>query len=193
MSNSQVLSRNTNGDIPQVVSHKEWLAARKDLLAAEKEFNRRRDALSEQRRKLPMVRVDKEYVFEGPSGRVTLRELFGKHRQLIVYHFMFDPEWTDGCKSCSHFMDNAAGSVVHLAARATAFVVISRAPLAKIEPFKRRMGWTLPWLSSFGTDFNYDFHVTLDQDAGSVEYNYANAADLVKSRKLWSAKGECQA
>lgn len=183
-------AQNTNGVLPRVVSREEWLRARKELLAQEKEFNRQRDALSAQRRKLPMVKVDKGYVFEGSTGRAGLLDLFGKHHQLIVYHFMFDPEWNDGCKSCSHFMDNTAGSIVHLAARGTAFVVISRAPLSKIEPFKKRMGWMFPWLSSFRSDFNYDFHVTLDKDAGSVEYNFANAADLVKARKLWSDKGE---
>jgi predicted dithiol-disulfide oxidoreductase (DUF899 family) len=176
--------------LPRVGSHDEWLAARRELLAQEKQFGQLRDALSAQRRALPMVKVEKEYVFEGPGGQTTLRELFGRHRQLIVYHFMFDPDWNDGCKSCSHFMDNAAGSIVHLGARDTAFVVVSRAPLSKIEPFKRRMGWTFPWVSSFGTDFNYDFHVTLDRDAGSIEYNYANAADLVKAGKLWSDHGE---
>ncbi len=136
-----------------------------------------------------MVRIEKEYVFEGPNGRVSLRDLFGSHRQLIVYHFMFDPSWDQGCKSCSHFMDNSEGAIVHVTARDTAFVV-SLAPLAKIEAFKKRMGWAFPWVSSFGTDFNYDFHVTLDSDVGSVEYNYANAAELVKARKLWSEKGE---
>lgn len=179
-----------NDDLPRIARRDEWLVAREELLAQEKQFNRQRDALSLQRRKLPMVKVEKEYAFDGPDGRVSLSDLFGKHRQLIVYHFMFDPEWNDGCKSCSHFMDNAAGSIAHLAARDTAFVVISRAPLSKIGPFKKRMGWTFLWLSSFATDFNYDFHVTLDKDVGSIEYNYANAADLVKAQKLWSDKGE---
>jgi len=103
---------------------------------------------------------------------------------------MFDPKWDEGCKSCSHFMDNAQGALVHLTARQTAFVVVSRAPLSKIEAFKQRMGWSFPWVSSFDTEFNYDFHVTLDPDAGSVEYNFAKAADLVKARKLWADRGE---
>ena len=180
----------TKLDRSRVVSQAEWLAARKELLTKEKEFNRQRDALSAERRKLPFVKVEKEYVFEGPNGPKKLSELFGYHWQLIIYHFMFDPEWEEGCKSCSHFMDNIAGSVVHLAARDTSFAVISRAPLPKIESFKKRMGWTFSWPSSFDTDFNYDFHVTLDAAAGSIEYNYANAADLVKARKLWSEKGE---
>lgn len=175
---------------PRVVSQDEWLVARKAHLAREKEFTRQRDALSTELRNLPMVRVDKEYTFDGPTGLVKLRDLFGKHRQLLVYHFMFDPAWDQGCKSCSHFMDNSEGAIVHLAARDTSFVVVSRAPMAKIEPFKKRMGWIFPWFSSNGNDFNYDFHVTLDEALRSIEYNYANAAELVKARKLWSNKGE---
>ncbi len=175
---------------PNVVSRTEWLAARKELLAKEKEATRQRDALSAERRKLPMVKIEKEYVFDGANGHNTLRDLFGKHPQLIVYHFMFDPSWEAGCKSCSHLMDNSEGAIVHLTARDTSFVVVSRAPLAKIEPFKKRMGWTFPWFSSFSTDFNYDFHVTLDKAEGSTEYNYANATELVKAGKLWSEKGE---
>ncbi len=175
---------------PRVVSQKEWLLARKELLAKEKASNRQRDELSADRRRLPMVRLETDYIFEGPDGRTHLRDLFGHHRQLVIYHFMFDPSWDQGCKSCSHFMDNAAGSIVHLAARDTAFVVVSRAPLAKINAFKERMGWTFPWVSSAGTDFNYDFHVTLAKGVGSTEYNFAEAADLVKAGKLWSDQGE---
>jgi len=175
---------------PQIVSKSEWITARKALLAKEKAATQARDALSAERRRLPMVLVEKPYVFDGPIGRVSLRELFGDHRQLIVYHFMFDPKWEEGCKSCSHFMDNSQGSVVHLAARDTAFVAVSRAPLAEIDAFKLRMGWTFPWVSSFESDFNYDFHVTLDPDRGSVEYNFAKASDLVQARKLWSDRGE---
>jgi predicted dithiol-disulfide oxidoreductase (DUF899 family) len=177
-------------DRPRVVSRDEWLVARNELLRKEKESTRQRDALSAERRKLPMVRIDKEYVFEGPNGRTNLRDLFEGRRQLAVYHFMFDPSWDEGCKSCSHFMDNIAGGIVHFAARDTSFAVISRAPLRKIEPFKKRMGWTFRWLSSFDSDFNYDFHVTLDEAAGSDEYNYAKATALVQAGKLWSAKGE---
>jgi len=175
---------------PQVVSQAEWLAARKELLAKEKEFNRSRDALSAERRKLPMVKIEQQYVFEGSGGSKSLRDLFGKHSQLIVYHFMFDPAWEEGCKSCSHMADNFAGAVVHLAARDTAFAVISRAPLEKIEAFKKRMGWTFPWLSSSSNSFNYDFHVTLDPAEGSDEYNYAKAAALKQAGKLWLEKGE---
>jgi len=175
---------------PIVVSRTEWLEARKQLLIREKEWSRQRDALTAERRRLPMVKVEHEYVFESPKGQATLRDLFGRHRQLIVYHFMFDPNWEEGCKNCSHFADNFAGAIVHLAARDTAFAAVSRAPLQKIEAFKRRMGWTFPWVSSFGTTFNYDFHVALDAARGSVEYNYADAEALHRAGKLWSTKGE---
>jgi predicted dithiol-disulfide oxidoreductase (DUF899 family) len=177
-------------DRPPIVSRAEWLVARKALLAKEKESTRQRDALSAERRKLPMVKVDKEYVFEGPDGRRTLLDLFEGRRQLIIYHFMFDPTWDEGCKSCSHLIDNCAGSIVHLAARDTSFAVISRAPLPKIEAFKKRMGWTFPWLSSFANDFNYHFNVTLDEDKSSYEYNYENAKTLRQAGKIWSLKGE---
>ena len=156
---------------PTIVSRTEWAAARRRLLAKEKEFNRQRDALSAERRRLPMVAIEKAYVFDGPDGRRTLADLFEGRRQLLVYHFMFDPAWDEGCPACSLVADNFASGLVHLAARDTSFAVISRAPLARIERFRRRMGWDFPWLSSFGTDFNYDFQVTLDEDHG--EYNYA--------------------
>jgi predicted dithiol-disulfide oxidoreductase (DUF899 family) len=157
--------------LPTIVSRDEWTAARKRLLVKEKEFNRRRDALSAERRELPMVQIEKEYVFEGPNGRRTLGDLFEGRRQLLVYHFMFDPAWDEGCPSCSFVADHFAGALVHLAARDTSFAVISRAPLDRIERFKKRMGWDFPWLSSFGTDFNYDFKVTLDES--HTVYNYA--------------------
>jgi predicted dithiol-disulfide oxidoreductase (DUF899 family) len=156
---------------PTIVSRTEWAAARRRLLAKEKEFNRQRDALSAERRRLPMVAIEKAYVFDGPDGRRTLADLFEGRRQLLVYHFMFDPAWDEGCPACSLVADNFASGLVHLAARDTSFAVISRAPLAKIERFRKRMGWDFPWFSSFGTDFNYDFQVTLDEDHG--EYNYA--------------------
>jgi predicted dithiol-disulfide oxidoreductase (DUF899 family) len=175
---------------PDIVSRGEWLAARVDLLAKEKALARQRDAVSEDRRKLPMVRVEKPYTFDGPEGPTSLRALFGRKRQLIIYHFMFDPSWEQGCPSCSHCADNFAGAIPHLAARDTAFAVISRAPLEKIERFKTRMGWTFPWLSSFGNDFNYDFHITLDPSVGSVEHNYADAARLVEAGRLWTTQGE---
>ncbi|HEY0636480.1 MAG TPA: DUF899 domain-containing protein [Pseudonocardiaceae bacterium] len=159
--------------LPEVVSREEWVAARKALLAREKELTRQRDALSADRRRLPMVRVDKEYVFEGPEGTVGLPDLFDGRRQLIVCHFMFDPEWTDGCSSCTAgAMEMSAGHLEHLHARDTTLVYVSRAPIARIEDYKARRGWTFPWYSSYGSDFNYDFHVTLDPAVAPPEYNF---------------------
>lgn len=157
---------------PKVVTRDEWLADRIELLAKEKAFDHQRDALSEARRNLPMVRVEKEYIFDGPQGPATLRNLFEGQRQLIVYHFMFDPDHNAGCKHCSCLMDNIAGGLIHLTARETSFAAVSRAPLAKLEGFKERMQWTFPWVSSSNNDFNYDYHVTLDPDKGSTVYNY---------------------
>ena len=170
---------------PKVVSRDEWTTARKRLLVKEKELTRQRDALNAERRALPMVALEKQYVFEGPAAgkRSSLRDLFGKQRQLIIYHFMFGlpPDWEDeGCHACSYVADNFAGSLVHLAACGTAFAVVSRAPLAKIAPFKQRMGWTFPWLSSNGTDFNHDFGVTLD--ATHTTYNYAPVSEQPEGR-----------
>ncbi len=160
---------------PEVVSREEWLVARKALLAKEKEATRQRDVLAAERRALPMVRIEKPYVFEGPSGKRTLLDLFDGRRQLIVYHFMFDPSWSEGCKSCSFFADTFNGAILHLRGRDTAFAAISRAPLEKLTAFQRRMGWSFPWYSSAESDFNYDFHVTFPPDdwaAGRTEYNY---------------------
>jgi predicted dithiol-disulfide oxidoreductase (DUF899 family) len=162
--------------LPKVVSRDEWAAARRELLMKEKEATRARDALNAERRRLPMVEIDKEYVFEGPDGEASLLDLFEGRRQLIVDHFMFDPSWDDGCPSCSGRVDQY-GNLAHLHARDTTMAVVSRAPLAKIEPFKARMGWTFPWYSSFGSDFNYDFHVTLDEAVAPVEYNYRSKAE----------------
>ncbi|GAB4414042.1 MAG: DUF899 domain-containing protein [Anaerolineae bacterium] len=147
--------------LPQVVSRDEWLAARQEFLAKEKEFTRARDALNAERRRLPMVKIEKEYIFDGPNGRASLLDLFEGRRQLILYHFMFGPDWEEGCDGCSMVVDNM-GHPAHLHARDTSRVLVSRAPLVKIEPFKTRMGWTVPWYSSFGSDFNYDFGVTTD-------------------------------
>lgn len=144
---------------PRIVSREEWAAARAELLEKEKRATRERDALNAERRRLPMVEVRKEYVFEGPDGQVTLLDLFDGRRQLIVYHFMFDPDWDEGCDGCSMVVDNM-GHPAHLHARDTSRVLISRAPLELIEPFKARMGWSLPWFSSDGSDFNYDFGVS---------------------------------
>ena len=159
----------------RIVTREEWMIARKALLAKEKDFTRERDALSAARRHLPMVKVEKRYVFEEPAGKRALAELFDGRRQLVVYHFMFHPSWEAGCKSCSYVADNFAGAIVHLAARDTAFVAVSRAPVAKIEPFKKRMGWTFRWLSSSDSDFNYDFAVSFrpeELEAKSMVYNY---------------------
>ena len=159
--------------LPQAVSREEWLAARTALLAKEKELTRARDALNAERRRLPMVRVAKDYVFEGPDGKASLLDLFGGRRQLMVGHFMFDPEWTDGCSSCSAGADELSpGLYRHLAVRDTALVHVSRAPLAKIEDYKRRKGWTFPWYSSYGSEFNYDYAVTMDESVAPVIYNY---------------------
>src|SRR5262249_36444357 len=128
--------------------------------------------LTEARRQLPIVEVSKDYVFDGPQGKVRLADLFQGQQQLIVYHFMFDPAKERPCSHCSFVMDQVQGALVHLGARDTAFAAISRAPLPKIEAFKRRMGWTFPWVSSHDNTFNYDFHVTLDPAKGSTEYNY---------------------
>jgi len=157
-----------------VVSKEEWLAARKALLEKEKAFSRERDALARARRELPRVRVEKDYVFEAPAGRRSLAELFGARSQLIVYHFMLGPGWEAGCKSCSYLADHFDGALPHLAARDVSFAAVSRAPLAEIESFRRRMGWKFPWLSSHGNDFNFDFHVSFrKEDMGKrLEYNF---------------------
>lgn len=163
--------------LPEVVSREAWRAARKELLEREKELTRARDALAADRRRLPMVEIEKDYVFQGPDGEARLLDLFEGRLQLIVYHFMFDPEWEEGCRSCSAGVDEISrGLLHHLHERGTTYAVVSRAPLAKIEPFRKRMGWTFPWYSSFGTDFNYDFHVTLDETVAPVEYNYRSPA-----------------
>jgi predicted dithiol-disulfide oxidoreductase (DUF899 family) len=163
---------------PEIVSRAEWLVARKDLLSREKEFTRQRDALSAARRKLPMVKIDKAYVFDGPNGKETLADLFDGRSQLIVYHFMLGPDWDEGCKSCSYLADHFDGAIVHLAHRDVTFVVVSRAPLHKIGMFRKRMGWRFKWVSSYENDFNFEYHVsfTKDEEAkGKVAYNYETA------------------
>ena len=156
----------------QIVSHEEWLTAAKAHLAKEKEFTRLRDELARERRELPWERVDKQYVFEAPEGRVTLADLFGRHGQLIVQHFMFGPDWNEGCPSCSFWADNFNGIDVHLAHRDTAFVLVSRAPLAKLEAYRKRMGWTFRWVSSLGNDFNFDYRVSFKPGEQAIEYNF---------------------
>jgi predicted dithiol-disulfide oxidoreductase (DUF899 family) len=162
----------------RIVSRDEWTEARKALMAREKEFTRARDRLNEERRALPWVRVDKAYVFEGGGGSRTLADLFGAHSQLVVQHFMFAPDWNEGCKSCSFWADQFDRMIPHLAARDTALVAISRAPLQKLEAFKARMGWTFPWLSSADTDFNYDHAVSFKPDeiqSGDKIYNFGTS------------------
>lgn len=159
----------------RIVSQNEWLAARKAHLAAEKAFTRARDDLSRQRRELPWVKVEKNYVFDTPDGKKTLADLFDGRNQLIVYHFMLGPGWDAGCPSCSFLADHFDGANIHLAQRDVTLAVVSRAPLAEIETFKKRMGWHFPWVSSFGSDFNFDFHVSFSDAEfarGKVYYNY---------------------
>ena len=160
---------------PKTVSHAEWLAARKKFLEKEKEFTRLRDELSRQRRELPRERIENKYFFDGPHGKETLSDLFDGRSQLVIYHFMFGPGWSEGCPSCSYLSDHFDGMTIHLAHRDVTFAVISRAPIAEIEAFKKRMGWRFYWVSSFGSDFNYDHHVSFtkeERDKGAVHYNY---------------------
>lgn len=163
-------------DSQKVVPHAEWVTARVELLKKEKQFTRLRDELSAQRRELPWEKVEKSYVFHGPNGKETLGDLFRGKSQLMVYHFMLGPGWAEGCPSCSYLADHFDGSVVHLAARDVRLAVVSRAPLSAIEAFKKRMGWKFHWVSSNGTDFNYDYQVSLkkeDEGKEEVYYNYA--------------------
>jgi predicted dithiol-disulfide oxidoreductase (DUF899 family) len=156
-------------------TREEWLAARLELLEAEKELTRRSDDLARRRRELPSVKIDKEYRFETDDGSASLADLFQGRSQLLVYHFMFGPEYTAGCPSCSAIADGFNGSVVHLEHHDVAFTAVSRAPLAKLQEYKQRMGWSFPWASSFGSDFNYDFNVTFteeEQRSGVVEHNF---------------------
>ena len=158
-----------------VVSKEKWVEARKALLAREKEITREHDKLAKQRRELPWVKVDEKYVFDSPTGKVTLADLFKGKSQLFIYHFMFGPDWKEGCPSCSYVCDHLNGAVAHLGARDTSLVMISRAPIDKIESFKKRMGWSFPWVSSSGNNFNHDFGVYFTPDEfarGEVYYNY---------------------
>ncbi len=160
----------------KVVSHNEWIAARTAFLKKEKEFTRLRDELSKQRRELPWEKVEKNYVFEGPNGKVTLSDLFEGRSQLIVYHFMFGPNWTEGCPSCSYLGDHFDGMLPHINARDITFTAISRGPMPQIAAFKKRMGWKFNWVSSYGTDFNFDYHVSFtpeERAKGKMQYNYS--------------------
>ncbi len=177
--------------LPQVAPREEWLVARKQLLEKEKELTRQRDALNTERRQLPMVKIDKQYVFEGPEGKAALLDLFEGRHQLMVGHFMFNPNWDDGCPSCSAGADEMPdGLLAHLHKRDTTFVYVSRAPLAKIENYKARKGWTFPWYSSYGSDFNYDFHVTIDESVMPAEYNFRTKADHEQAGTGYYFEGE---
>jgi len=159
-----------------IVTRDEWIAARKELLIKEKALTRAQDALSAERRRLPMVRIDKTYVFDTPAGQRTLGDLFDGRSQLVVYHFMMGPDWVEGCPSCSLLADHIDGTLAHLAHRDVTFAAVARAPLASIEAFRQRMGWTFTFVSSLGSDFNYDFHVSFtpeDVAGGRTEYNYS--------------------
>jgi predicted dithiol-disulfide oxidoreductase (DUF899 family) len=166
--------------LPDVVSREQWLDARRRLLAQEKEFGRQRDALNADRRRLPMVRIDKEYTFEGPDGPVTLADLFGDRRQLIVQHVMLGPDWEQPCPGCSASIDGLTQGVLdQLGTRETTFVLVSRAPYDKIAAMAKERGWSVPWYSSYGSDFNYDYQVTLDSSRGQLEYNYRPEPELL--------------
>ena len=177
--------------LPTVVSPEEWLTARKALLAAETAVNEARRAAAAERQQLPIVRVEKKYMFEGDQGTVALADLFEGRPQLIVYHMMFDPAWDEGCRFCSFLMDNV-GHLAHLHARNTTFAIVSRAPLEKLQRHRERMGWPMPWYSSFGSDFNYDFHVTLDESVAPVEYNYKDKAALEAGNLGYAVAGDAQ-
>lgn len=174
----------------KTVSHAEWIEARKQLLASEKEFTRLRDELSRRRRELPWERVEKQYQFEGPRGKETLASLFDNRGQLIIYHFMLGPGWSEGCPSCSYLADHFDGTTVHLAHRDVTLAVVSRAPYSQIAAFKKRMGWRFHWVSSFGSDFNYDFHVSQtekEKASGLVDYNYTTMSFPPEERPGLSA------
>ncbi|MBD3897277.1 DUF899 domain-containing protein [Halomonas sp. ML-15] len=177
---------------PSIASRSDWLAARKALLEREKALTREMDAVNAARRRLPMVRLDKPYAFDGPNGKTRLLDLFEGRRQLIIYHFMFDPEWEKGCGGCTGLV-KSLGDLSLLGERNTSFALVSRAPLAKIEAYKADQGWRWPWVSSYGSDFNYDFHVTLDSAIAPPQYNYRGQAELESrcSEEPHFTKGEC--
>jgi predicted dithiol-disulfide oxidoreductase (DUF899 family) len=174
----------------KVVSQKAWFVARKKLLLQEKKFSKLRDELNHQRRQLPWVKVEKEYVFDGPTGKVTLADLFSGKSQLIIYHFMFGPGWKEGCEHCSFWADHFDSVNIHIGQRDTAFAVVSRAPLTDIEQFKSRMGWKFRWVSSFNTDFNFDFHVSFTPEqvkSGVLPYNYGKYEGQIDEKEGVSA------
>ena len=174
---------------PPIVSRDQWLGERKKLLSLEKELTRQYDRVNAERRRLPMVKIEKNYMFEGPGGEQSLWDLFEGRRQLVIYHFMFDPAWEKGCTGCTAYA-NAIGDLSMLNDNDTTFVMVSRAPLAKLEAYKGRQGWPFPWVSSLGSDFNYDFHVTNDEKIAPVEYNYRNRAELEANKVPNAISGE---
>jgi predicted dithiol-disulfide oxidoreductase (DUF899 family) len=174
---------------PPIVSPAAWLIERKALQGHEKALTKQLDRVNAERRRLPMVQIEKDYVFDGPHGRQTLEGLFDGHRQLIVYHFMFDPTWEKGCIGCTGWVD-ALGDISGLGDRDTRLVLVSRAPLAKLDAYKAQRGWDVPWFSSFGSDFNYDFHVTLDANIAPVEYNYRPKTEMLAQKTPNGTEGE---
>ncbi len=172
-------------NLPDVVSRDEWLAARLQLLAKEKELTRARDRLNAERRRLPMVKVEKPYAFEGADGTASLLDLFAGRRQLVMHHFMYAPDWEDGCPSCSSAADGI-GRLRQLHVRNTTLVAVSRAPYPTLAAFRHRLGWTFPWYSSYGTDFNYDFHATLDDRVAPVLLHFRTEAELAVAGTPWT-------
>ena len=174
----------TMGNLPEVVSGEQWFAARRELLAKEKQLTQAREGVNADRRRLPMVRVDKPYTFEGPNGTVGLLDLFDGRPQLVMHHFMFGPDWDEGCSSCSTAADGI-GRLRQLHVRNTTLVAVSRAPYAKLAAFRERMGWTFPWYSSYGGDFNYEFHATLDDRVAPVLLEFRTEAELAEAGTPW--------
>jgi predicted dithiol-disulfide oxidoreductase (DUF899 family) len=174
---------------PPIASQDAWLAQRIVLQTHEKELTKHRDRVNAERRRLPMVKIDKDYVFDTLNGKQSLKDLFEERRQLIVYHFMFDPAWEKGCPGCTSYA-NSLGDLSKLYDHDTTFALISRAPLAKLEAYRVKMGWSVPWYSSFDSDFNYDFHVTLDENVAPIEYNYRNLTEMKARKGPNGMKGE---
>jgi predicted dithiol-disulfide oxidoreductase (DUF899 family) len=174
---------------PPIGSRDQWLTERKKLLAHEKELTKQYDRVNAERRRLPMVKIEKTYLFDAPGGKLSLKDLFEGRRQLVIYHFMFDPAWEKGCPGCSGYA-NAIGDLGMLGACDTTFALVSRAPRAKLEAYRERQRWDMPWYSSFGSDFNYDFHVTNDEHVAPVEYNYRNKAELEANSVANAIAGE---
>ncbi len=172
--------------LPDITPREQWLAARKELLAQEKELTRKKDELNMRRRLLPMVRVDKDYTFEGPDGLVSLRDMFGPYQQLIVQHVMFGPDWEEPCPACAASLDElSAPLLTHLRSRDTTFAATCRAPMEKVEQYRAKRGWDFPWYSSLGSDFNYDYHVTLDAAVAPIMFNYRNPDELKEAGFGW--------